>query len=102
MCDKVDVNATLAQVELLLVVLEADVLRHLRVRLRSFCAQNARITAVRVLREGPALVLEPPFRADTEVEVLSYVIPVSEVSTTHITLEVAGTMARNPVHGESE
>ena len=28
--------------------------------------------------------------------------PFSEVSTTHITLEVAGTIARNPVHGESE
>ena len=66
MSDEVDIDTTLAQVELLLVVLEADVLRHLRVRLRSFCAQNARITAVRVLREGPALVLEPPFRADAQ------------------------------------
>ena len=100
--DDVDVDTTAAQVELLVVVHVADVLRHLRVRLRSFRAQNARITAVCVLREGPALVLEPPLRADAGVEVLSHFTPVSEVSTTHITLEVAGTIERNPVHGESE
>ena len=38
MSDKVDIDSTLAQVELLLVVLEADVLRHLRIRLRSLLA----------------------------------------------------------------
>ena len=29
-------------------------------------------------------------------------MPVLEVSTAHVALEVAGTIARNPVHGESE
>jgi len=100
--DDVDVDTTAAQVELLVVVHVADVLRHLRVRLRSLPAQNARITAVCVLREGPALVFEPPLRADAEIEVLADFTPFSEVSTAHITLEVAGTIARNPVHGESE
>ena len=102
MGDDAEIDTTAAQVELLRVVPVTDVLRHLRVRLRSFRAQNAHITAVLVLREGPALVLEPPLRVDAVVEVLSYVMPVSEVSTAHIALEAAGTTARNPVHGESE
>ena len=86
MGDDADVDTTAAQVELLVVVHVADVLRHLRVRLRSFRAQNARITAVRVLRESPALVLEPPLRVDAGVEVMADVTPVSEVSTAHVAL----------------
>ena len=63
--DDADVDTTAAQVELLFIVLVADMLGHLRIRLRSLIAPNAQITAICVLREGPALVLEPPLRADT-------------------------------------
>ena len=96
------VDAAAAKVGFLVIVHVTDVKRHHLVRLSSLIAQNAWITAIRVLRKGPSLVLEPIYWVDTICEMLSDHAPIFKIATAHIALEVSTSITRNSVDSEAE